>query len=339
LLDEGSVDNAVKGCDTVIHLAYGTKGDDEARRAVTVTGTENILKAAVTHNVRKVIHFSTAAVHGNSPRGLVLDETASFEKNGDVYRSSKIQAEQVVWRYRNGKNLPIVVLRPPIIYGPYSGYWTGRIANEVLQGAILPNSGSGAANLVYIDNLIDAVFLAMENDSADGEAFFVVDDDNLTWKEIYEAYADLVGGHPPLREMSRQDIEARKRLAEPNDLKSWIIKPLLLPSYMIKAALKSPEARLKMMEVPWLRFIKKRFSRETLNQIKYGRNGQAASDTEGEKPIREVFPNEDLIDLYSSEARFSNKKIKQILGYEQRISFGEAIQLIGEWLKYQRLIQ
>ncbi len=338
LLDLDSVEKTVKNCDTIIHLAYGTSGDEQTRRTVTVKGTEHILKSASRHNVRKVIHFSTAAVHGNSPRGPVVDESAPFENNGDLYRSSKAQAEEVVWRYRKESNLPVVVFRPPIIYGPYSGYWTGRIAQEILEGAILPNGGIGAANLIYIDNLIDAVFLAMENDAADGEAFIVVDDDNLTWKDVYEAYAALIVSHPPLRDMSTEEIEALKRAAEPNDLKSWLFKPIPLPLQIVKTALKSTEMRRKLMEVPWLRFIKNRFPRTLLDRLKFGRNGAKTAHIEQVQPVKPVLPNNDLIELYSSEARFTNKKIKETLGYEQRISFPEALQLIGPWLKYQRLI-
>ena len=338
LLNTDDVAKAVKNCDTVIHLAYGTSGDENQRKTVTVQGTENILQAAYTQKVRKVIYFSTAAVHGNNPAVPLVEESAPFEKNGDIYRSSKIQAEEVVWRYRKEKNLPVVILRPPIIYGPYSGYWTGRIAEEILDGAILPNGAKGAANLIYIDNLIDAVLLAMGNDAANGEAFFVVDDDNLTWRDVYEAYAGLIEDHPPLREMSMGEIEAIKSADEPKDLKSWFVKPLFLPSLIIKYAMKSPEIRFRMMEVPWLRYIKNRFPRKTLDHMKYGDGSTKINSNEFAESSKLKLPDPDLVDLYSSEARFSNKKIKEILGYQQEVSFDDAIKLIGSWLKYQRII-
>jgi nucleoside-diphosphate-sugar epimerase len=61
-----------------------------------------------------------------------------------------------------------------------------------------------------VDNLIDAVFLAMEKDAGEGEAFIVVDDDRLTWRQVYEAYADKIGNHPPIRYMSEKRLKLRE---------------------------------------------------------------------------------------------------------------------------------
>jgi nucleoside-diphosphate-sugar epimerase len=339
LLDEESLLQAAQNCHIIVHLAYGTSGDKTTKRRVTVFGTENILKAALKNDVRKVIYFSTAAVHGNAPKASVVDESAPYEKSNEIYRSSKLEAEKLVWKYHAQHGLPVVVLRPALIYGPYGFFWTNRIVKEIQSGCILVNGGDGAANLVYVDNLIDAVLLAMEKDDADGEAFNVVDDDDLTWGEVYEAYAGLIGEHPPFHNLSVREIEDLRKGDAPNDLKSWLVKPISLIPYAIKTCLRSPEMRSKMMEIPWLRFMKDRIPRNTLDKMKFAENGKGDVSAKAlEQPNRLLLPNSDLVELYSSQARFSNHKIKKVLGFEQRILFNEAIKLIGTWLSYQRLI-
>lgn len=329
---------AVENCDIIVHLAYGTSGEEDTKRDITVLGTENILKAALEKGVHKVICFSTATVYGLNPKNPVVDESTPFEPSHEVYRASKIEAEEIIWRYHEEHGLPIVVFRPPLIYGPHGAYWTARIVKEIQEGAILVNGGSGAASLVYVDNLIDAILLAMETDAGDGEAFNVVDDDRLTWQQVYQAYASMVDSHPPLRSMSVEEIEDMRKGDEPNDLKSWLITPLLLVPEMVRTSLQSPEMRRKIMRVPWLRLLKKRLSRETLDTMKQGGNSHETTPVETARSNRTRLPSKDLVELYSSQSRFSNNKIKKVLGYEQRIPFNQALNLIGAWLRYQRLI-
>jgi dTDP-4-dehydrorhamnose reductase len=248
---------AAENCDIIVHLAYGTSGDEDTKKEITVLGTENILKAALKKGVRKVICFSTAAVYGLNPKSPVVDESTPFEPSHEVYRASKIEAEGIMWRYHKEHGLPVVVFRPPLIYGPHGVYWTARIVKEIQKGAILVNGGGGAANLVYVDNLIDAILLAMETDAGDGEAFNVVDDDRLTWHDVYHAYAGMVDSHPPLRNMSVEEIEDMRKGDEPNDLKSWLITPLLLVPEMVRTSLQSPEIRHKIMQVPMVATLEK----------------------------------------------------------------------------------
>ena len=141
----------------------------------------------------------------------MIDESAPLNPGKEIYRSSKAQAEKLALQFYKDHGLPVVIFRPPIIYGPYGAYWTARILKEIQTGAILVNGGTGSANLIYVDNLVDAVLLAMENDAADGEIFNVVDDDNMTWGQVYEAYADMIDTHPPLQRMSVKEIEDMRK--------------------------------------------------------------------------------------------------------------------------------
>ena len=108
LLNEESLSKAAENCHIIVHLAYGTAGDEAVKREITVSGTENILKVALKKKVRKVIHFSTAAVHGLNPKGSVIDESAPFNPGEEIYRSSKAQAEKLVWHFHKEHGLPVL---------------------------------------------------------------------------------------------------------------------------------------------------------------------------------------------------------------------------------------
>lgn len=333
--DVDTLAKAAEGCTCIVHLAYGTSGDPETQRKTTVTGTENVLRVALDKNMEKVIYFSTTAVYGPNPKHTLIDESTPFQPSRDVYTSSKIEAENVVWNFHQKYGLPVVVLRPPLIYGPYGVFWTTRIVKEIQTGAILVNGGNGCANLIYVDNLIDIVLLAIEKKSGDGKAFIAVDDEHPTWKEVYEGYAERIGPHPPMQSLTPGEIEA---LRKGNIPKKWLLDPFLLVPEMFRACFQSQEMRRKMLEVPWLKFIRNKIPEKTIDRMKGSTiSRENGNKTEAHRQDHLELLNSDLVSLYSSQVRFSNENVKKILGYEQRITFQEALDLIHHWMRHQRL--
>jgi nucleoside-diphosphate-sugar epimerase len=338
LLDPEALAEATKNCDIVVHCAYGSSGNSEQRKQITISGTENVLQAALQEGVQKVIYLSSAAVHGRSPQGPLVEETSPFGKDSDVYSVSKIEAEKIVWRYHQEHGLPVVVFRPTLIYGPYGGAWTVRIAKEVQSGVILVNDGQGAANLIYVDNLIDAILQAMEQDSGHGQAFILTDDEQLTWQDVYRRYADMVDDPPPFQSMPAQEIEALRQAGQQSTFNQWFIMPWQVALKAIRHALRPREIRREIRRVPWVPFISRPMPRRVKDLLKGEGKSQATTPAAKTDSSQVPLPGKDAVELYASRARFSNDKVKRVLGHTQRITFDEAIELIHSWLQYQGVI-
>jgi nucleoside-diphosphate-sugar epimerase len=73
LTDRSEVERAVDGCEVIVHCGYGNRGSGEARRQVTVHGTENVLEVAARARVKRVIHLSTVAVYKPKLHGLLVE--------------------------------------------------------------------------------------------------------------------------------------------------------------------------------------------------------------------------------------------------------------------------
>ncbi|MFN8496844.1 MAG: NAD-dependent epimerase/dehydratase family protein [Anaerolineae bacterium] len=184
---------AFEGCDLVVHCAAQMGGTPSRMREVNVIGTQNVLQAADDAKVRRVIHISSFAVHGRHlPDGA--DETAPLHPGDDVYALTKLQAEEAVGLYRRDHYLDAVILRPTIIYGPRSQWWTIDPIERIKHNRLaLLGRGDGIANVVYIDDVIDAIMLALEAPRVGGETFLVSASEKITWRDFYGAYASMLG--------------------------------------------------------------------------------------------------------------------------------------------------
>jgi nucleoside-diphosphate-sugar epimerase len=188
VLNPDQVAGAMDGVDAIVHCAMG---DSE----VIVRGTQNVLAAALHAGVRQVIHLSSAEVYGDvSGR---IDESAPLAQEGESYALAKIQAEGVCSDYV-GRGLAVVVLRPSVVYGPYSSFWSTELAQRLQSGRwrLFERHGQGNCNLVYVDDLVRAMLLLLGRRTVAGGVYNVVGPDALTWNDYFSAYNTALGFAP-----------------------------------------------------------------------------------------------------------------------------------------------
>jgi 2-alkyl-3-oxoalkanoate reductase len=188
----GSVTNrevvrrCMQGVDVVQHLAAAFRElnvPESHYDEVNINGTRIVLEEALAANVRKVIYCSTCGVHGN------VDNPPTAEDGpiqpADYYQKTKYLAEPVVLEFVK-KGLNATILRPAAIYGPGDPERFYMIYRQVAKGWF-PMFGSGRTyyHPLYIDNLVDALILAMDEKKGNGEAYLIAD-------EEYVAIGDLV---------------------------------------------------------------------------------------------------------------------------------------------------
>lgn len=188
VVDKAIVERCMEGVDVVHHLAAAFRELDVPSQyyyEVNVDGTRNVLEAALQQQVKKFIYCSTCGVHGNidSPPG---GEDAPIQP-ADYYQQTKYEAEPVVMEYFK-KGLKTVILRPAAIYGPGDPERFFMIFKRVAKGKF-PMFGSGKTfyHPLYIDNLVDAFMLAMEEGKGEGEAYLIADNDYVEILELVKA--------------------------------------------------------------------------------------------------------------------------------------------------------
>jgi ornithine--oxo-acid transaminase len=195
LEDAASLQRAVEGCDYVVHCGAMVSdwGTVEEIERTNVTGTRNLVEAAAAASVHRLVHVSTTDVYGY-PGVAGVQESATPNGFRNWYAQTKLDGEREVLRGGEQLGLETVVLRPATVWGPRSVAVVGEIGGAIKGGyMLLVDHGRANAGLVYIDNLIDAIVLALEHGAAAGEAFNVTDGLDVTWREFTDGLADGLG--------------------------------------------------------------------------------------------------------------------------------------------------
>jgi nucleoside-diphosphate-sugar epimerase len=190
--DPESLHRAMAGCELVFHCAWGGESLADARR-INVDGTRNVLTAAAAAGVRRVVHLSTMAVHGHR-LPPVLTEECPFDMGGDAYGVSKAEGELAAFELGVKHGVEVVALRPTLVYGPRAPLWVLAYFDRTRREEVaLVDGGEGLANLVYVDDLVDAMWAAAQKPGVGGEAFLISGAEPVTWRRYIGAFARMCG--------------------------------------------------------------------------------------------------------------------------------------------------
>lgn len=198
LRDPAILIQAVEGCRYVIHAAglFRFWGDEKAFEETNVTGTENLLKAALNAGVERFVHISTAAVIGEPDPTQVIDETYP-PCPADAYQQSKLHGEQLVLRYYQDDQLPVIILRPGAYYGPMGEYAFNRLFfRDPMRGVIMQvDRGKYIIFPAYIMDVVQGVIKALDRGRV-GEIYNICGD-WITHKEAFDIVCEEANLHWP----------------------------------------------------------------------------------------------------------------------------------------------
>lgn len=177
---------ALSGVSAVVHLAarvhvmHETTADPASEfRRVNTQGTEHLARAAASAGVRRLVFVSSVKVNGESTDGRPFSPSDAPHP-GDPYGVSKWEAEQALARVARDTGLEIVVVRPPLVYGPHVRGNFLRLMKLVQSGIPLPfGSARNLRSLVFVRNLADALVTCVHHAGAAGRTFLVSDGEDI----------------------------------------------------------------------------------------------------------------------------------------------------------------
>jgi len=180
--------------DVVLHLASFLSDEPVPYRLFyenNVLGTKNLADFFLDKKLKRFVYYGSIAGMGiRNVRGLVDESTPC--KPDLPYGRSKLEAEKVLLSYFKKYQFPVVILRPPTVYGP------GEKRNfltfcQAIKSSLFKIIGSGEnlMSFCYVGNLIQPTFAAAEKKKIEGEVFLVADSEPVTIRQMVETIAKI----------------------------------------------------------------------------------------------------------------------------------------------------
>lgn len=210
VLDRASIEEALKGCSTVYHLAAVVaewRHDSTIILKTAVDGTANLLQAVANHSgVERIVYTSSVAAVGMT-RSRHEPHNESHYNTEDLthYSVAKTQAEHLAKELAERHGLPLVIVNPAVVLGPldYRPTPATQIVIRYLKHRI-PIYIDAGANLVHVDDVARGHLLAEAHGTL-GERY-ILSGENLTVLELFSLLAQLVGRRPPRLELGQRTL-------------------------------------------------------------------------------------------------------------------------------------
>lgn len=322
LLDGNSLPGLLGDARIVIHLGLGFAG-------AIVKGTRNILEASLQAGLHRFVHMSTAAVYGLKPAPHCTTEDAPLARTGNVYCDYKLRAELLAKKFAR-KGLPVVILRPSIVYGPYSRWDTGVVEALRRGNGSQIDSGSGLCNTTYVDNLIDSIFLSIERQEAVGQSFFITDGERVTWGDFIAAHAAMMVPKPEIANISSEEIINHYKSQPGVWRSSWRSTRRLLGSREFRDMAKQIPVLENLIQRLW--YYVQNLNEERKERLRKRIEGSKSSRHRNQGH-RIQIPNPEVFAIQTGTVLFSIDKARRLLGYEPHVGFSDGMRLTESWLR------
>lgn len=198
--------NALRGVATVVHLAARvhimnreTHSPLDEYRLVNTQGTECLARKAAESGVRRFIYVSSAKVNGETTGEERPFHEEDIPSPQDPYAVSKWEAEKTLQIIARQTGLGVVILRPPLIYGPNVHANFLELIRMVDRGIPLPlKNVRNRRSMIYLGNFTDAIIVCLTHPRAQGEIFLVSDNETVSTAELITRVAHALRKRPRL---------------------------------------------------------------------------------------------------------------------------------------------
>jgi nucleoside-diphosphate-sugar epimerase len=310
--DAASVAAAMRGVDHVFHCVNDPSSPIETTRR----GAELVADAALAEGCGRLVYLSSNMAYGEELHGRLAEES-SYQDSTNPYVEGKRQAETALLDRHRVAGLPVVVLQPTIVYGPYGSFWT-RHCLELLAREDMPllDGGTNPCNAVYVDDVVAAMLLAASVEEAVGGTYLVSAAEPTDWQSFYGAFAEMLG-IDATRVVSAAELEAIRARSRP----AGPPRPGATTAARagMKALARDPDVRALLKRLPVSRPVRRRVRSTAKRLVGVGPSPSppgagTVKPAEERRPLH--LPGDILMKLFRSTARVEIDRAHRDLGYE-----------------------
>ncbi len=203
ILDTSALEDAMEGVTHLYHCAamvsFNKKNKDQLFK-INIEGTANVVNAALDAGIKKMVHVSSVSALGRIRENETVTEEMNWteESSNSAYGKSKYLGEMEVWR-GIGEGLEAVIVNPSLILG--GGDWT-KGSSEIFRSVYneFPWYTEGVTGVVDVKDVSRVMILLMNSEI--NKERFILNAENLSYKEIFTTIANCFGKKPPHKKVT-----------------------------------------------------------------------------------------------------------------------------------------
>ena len=199
--NKSSIVTAMQGCDWLIDLANVYDfwlPDPSLFTKVNITGTQNLMEAALETGISKVVHVSTALVFGKPQETPFTEESVPGPEQFNEYVRTKRIGEQIVWKMHEEKELPLVVVYPVGVMGAGDTKAPMRLVENLVRRRMPATVfNDSTVVLVHVKDVVEAIVQSAEKDGNIGERY-LLGKEQISLGEYYKTVCEIAGVPLPL---------------------------------------------------------------------------------------------------------------------------------------------
>lgn len=206
LTSSANYSEAVRGCDVVIHIAgrahVMTEDKEQSLRLyreINVVATLALAQKAAAAGVNRFVYISSVKVNGEKTRERCPFFSDDTPKPEDPYGISKAEAEAGLRQIAAETGMEVVIIRPPLVYGPGVKANFAAMLNLAKKNLPLPLGAiHNKRSMVALDNLVNLIVTCIDHPKAANQTFLVSDDRDVSTTELLQLMTKAAGGQPRL---------------------------------------------------------------------------------------------------------------------------------------------
>ena len=180
--------------DAVYHLAASVVPISDER--INLTAAENLVKVLKNKNIKKFIYVSTSLVYGNTQKSVSEDYACKPETR---YGNQALQIEGIFLEAFRKFQLPVVILRPSLVFGGEGGYFGTEYLSGLISGKIpVIGNGENYRTMTYYGDLVQALLTSLRTENIEGEIFNINTPDTVSTNDLTAYIAKNAGVKPPV---------------------------------------------------------------------------------------------------------------------------------------------
>lgn len=326
LLDIEDSTRKLEDIDVVINLIINKNIDDgeEANVKFNIEIFNNLISICKDLKIKRFIHYSSLVALPAKVTNYELENPYEYAKENDWYSLAKIETEKIA--IANKKQLPITIIRPGVVYGPFM-HWSTMLFNRMSSmNNYIPKNENCLSYAIHVDDLVRLTnFLIELEESKLPELVYGINPEKVSWAKYYQLHAQQTGVLNNLSLVDLSQIENNNKISQFSNNEQDSIRKTSVKEFGIDVA------RKIYNNVPSF-IMNFRPVKGTILKLKAANYGFINYGKPiGEIETRELWPNNFETQLLATDGKVLDQHVGVDLGFQYKVDIETGVKMAGDW--------